>query len=50
MQHPNTPHWRCPWFWAGLAAGLALGLWCIDTGSRQAEYLRPPFAVISSEP
>lgn len=51
MQHPTTrPHWRCPWFYAGLAAGLVLGLWLTEVGFEQQRQQRPPFAVISAEP
>lgn len=51
MPHPNDrPHWRCPWFLAGLAAGLIGGLWLIELGVERAIRERPPFPAISAEP
>lgn len=44
------PHLRSPWFWSGLAFGLALGLWCTHLGVESARRASPPFPVISAEP
>ena len=33
----------------GFLTGLAIGLWCIDTGMRRARESAPPFPVITAE-
>ena len=34
----------------GFLTGLAIGLWCIDTGMRQAREAEPDFPVLTAEP